>query len=384
MRIGMFTDNYFPKINGVATSVLMLKKNLEAIGHDVYIITTTDPDAVKPEHNVIRIPSVPVKKQRLGIAINPAIYHYIRKLSLDIIHTHTEFTIGNVGKIMAKYLNKPAVHTMHTIYEYYSSYIISAQLFEPLINAITRKLTVVFCNGADTVIVPSSKTLSIIRDYGVRKPIRVIPTGIPLDRFAAEHYDAKKIAALRSELGIKEHNKVLINIGRVSHEKNLDKLMESLQGYMRIHPHVILLIVGDGPARKELEKLAEDLGIRTQVIFAGSRPWEDIHLYYRVGDIFIGASESETQGLTYIEAMASGRPVVAKEDACLNDILINDENGYLFNDAEKLTSAVDKLLSDAEMHKRFAAKAVVSVQRFSAESYARSVSDVYEKLAANR
>ena len=384
MKIGLFSDTYFPKTNGVATSVLMLKENLEANGHEVYVFTTTDPEMTGPEYNVTRIPSIPFKKQRLGVVISPALLRYVKSLSLDIIHTHTEFTLGCLGRIMAKRLRIPAVHTMHTIYEYYTGYIIRAELFDPVFRTTIRKLTAVFCNGADTVIVPSGKTEALIKEYGVRKDIRVIPTGIPLDRFAAQNYDPNKTVTIRSDLGIEEFNKILLSIGRVSHEKNLDMLLISLKEYLTSNPLVRILIVGDGPARKDLEKLAKDLQIHEQIIFAGSRPWTDIHLYYRLGDVFIGASESETQGLTYIEAMASGCPVVAKEDRCLDDLLINGENGYFFNDAQRLSSAIEQLLGDDEMLQRFAQKASESAQKFSANTYAGSVSEVYTALVASK
>ena len=380
MRVGLFSDTYFPMPNGVATSVRMLKENLEAGGHEVFIFTTTDPGAPKNEFNVTRIPSIPFRKQRLGVIVTPALLRYVKGLSLDIIHTHTEFTLGRLGRAVAKRLGIPVVHTMHTIYEYYTGYIIKAELLDPVLRAAIRKLTARYCNGADAVIVPSGKTEGLIRDYGVWRDIRVIPSGIPLERFAARHFDGAKAGRIRSELGIAECNKVLLNIGRVSHEKNLDELLVSLRDYLAANPRVVFLIVGDGPARRDLERLAAELGIQGQVVFAGARPWDDIHLYYRLGDVFVGASVSETQGLTYIEAMASGRPVVAREDGCLDGLLVNSENGYSFSDAERLTSAVDLLLSDGEMLSRFSEEAERSAQRFSAGAYAGSVGGLYEEL----
>ena len=382
MRVGLFTDTFYPKTNGVATSVLMLKEHLEANGHVVYVFTTTDSDAPESERNVYRIPSVPFKKQRLGIFVSPALLRLVGRLSLDIIHTHTEFTLGNLGRIMARRLGVPVVHTMHTIYEYYTGYILRLDRFEHFARAMTRRLTAIYCNSADTVIVPSVKTEALIRNYGVLKDIRVIPTGIPLDRFDERHFDPAKAAVIRSELGITENNRVILNIGRVSQEKNLDELLVSLRDYIMRSPDVVLLIVGDGPARKELERLSVELGIRRQVIFAGSKPWDEIHLYYRLGDVFVGASESETQGLTYIEAMASGLPVVAKDDRCLDDILVDGGNGFSFSDAGSLNSAVERLLVDAELLGSFAESAAVSARRFSAEAYAGSVAGVYAELVS--
>ena len=384
MKIGLFSDTYYPKANGVATSVLMLKENLEASGHKVYVFTSNNPEVSEPEDNVVRIPSIPLMTQRLGVIISPALRRYIKSLSLDVIHTHTEFTLGRLGRRVAKKMDIPVVHTMHTIYEYYTGYLIKTERFDPIFRKMIRKLTAKYCNDADTVIVPSGKTEGLMRDYGVHRDIRVIPSGIELDRFITPQYDADKTDGVRAELGISEHNKVLINVGRVSQEKKLDVLITSLRDYLSHNPHVLFLIVGDGPARKELEQLAADLNIGKQVIFAGTRPWDEIHMYYKLGDVFIGASESETQGITYIEAMASGCPVIAKEDRCLDNLLTEGGNGYSFNDAEGLVSAVGKLLGDDDLLRQFAEEASKSALRFSADSFARNVNAVYDELVATR
>lgn len=230
------------------------------------------------------------------------------------------------------------------------------------------------------VVAPTEKTKNLIQSYGVKKDIKVIPTGIPLNKFIEEQCDMKRLTEIRSELGIHPGDKVLLNIGRVAYEKNIDELLRGLQNYLFLHPFVMLVIVGDGTARADLEELADELEIRHQVIFAGERPWSEINLYYRLGDIFVGASQSETQGLTYLEALASGLPVVAKEDRCLEGVLTNGVNGYLFNDAEGLIAAIDRLFGNQGMLESFSENAVESAQRFSAENYVHSVASVYTEL----
>jgi len=361
----------------------MLKNNFEAMGHEVLVVTTTDPEAPFIENNIIRIPSIPFQTQRLGLIAGFKLRRKIKSFGLDIIHTHSEYTLGILGINMAKKLKIPHVHTMHTVWEYYTEHIVRIELLEPAARMAARTYTAFICNKADKVIVPTSKVNDLLDSYGVKKEISVIPTGIELDKFDAANSTTKQLDDIREELGIKPDDKVLLNIGRIEKEKSIDGLLTSLQNYLLSHPNVKLVFVGDGTARRDLEKLAADLGVDKQVIFTGLRPWDKINLYYRIGDVFVGASISETQGLTYTEAMASGLPVIAKEDRCLDDVLTHGENGYLFTDTESLVWAIDKLLADDEMRKNFAEKAVASSAKFSSRAYAENVLALYGSLDSN-
>ena len=380
MRIGLFSDTYYPRQNGVAISVYMLAKNLISMGYDVYVFTTTDPDAPEDEQNVTRIPSVAFKTQRLGTYIGPMLHRAVKHLDLDIVHTHTEYTLGRFGKKLAKRLKIPYIHTMHTIYEYYTNYIVKSERLEPPAKYVVRRLTATVCNSADIVVTPTEKNKDLLVEYGVNRPIRIIPSGIQLEKFSDDNCDFEKVNAIRTQLGISEDDKVLINIGRVAHEKNLDELISGLADYLHEHNRIKLVIVGDGLAKEKLEHLTDELKLNDKVIFAGARPWDDIYLYYRLGDAFVGASLSETQGLTYIEAMASGLPVIAKEDRCLDGVLLEGENGFFFNDNEKLITAVDRLLSDDAEREHFSKHAQVTANKFSAYTYAREMSAVYKEM----
>lgn len=379
MKIGLFTDTYYPQINGVATSVLMLKENLEKQGHCVYVFTTTDPDAPAVEFGVYRVPSVSFNVRRLGTFINPRLGKIIKGLGLDLIHTHTEFSLGIFGRSMARALEIPLVHTMHTIYEDYTSYIVKANSLEPFAKAVARKLTASFCNSADEVIVPTNKVKDLLLSYGVNRDISVIPTGISLDKFSDDGCDLEKTKIIRSELKIAEDDKVLINIGRISEEKSIDEILLAMKSYLPKHQDVKLLLVGDGPAKSVLETMAAEFGIQKQVVFAGARPWDEIGLYYKLGNILVSASQSETQGLTYIEALASGLPVVAKEDRCLEGVLQNGTNGYAFHGKEDFLQALDSILN-SELQEQLSLGAVRSVKKFSAAHFANTVKMLYEKL----
>lgn len=381
MNIGLFTDTYYPQINGVATSVLMLKENLETLGHCVYVFTTTDPNAPHEECHVFRIPSLPfVSGRRIALFYHPGIANKIKDLNLDLIHTHTEFPLGIWGRRSARKLGIPMVHTMHTIYEELTHYIIKIRVLEALAKSVARSLSKRFCNSADAVIVPTEKIEELLKNYGVEKDISVIPTGIELDKFSQGRYSQDRVKSLRAQYGVNESDKVLLYIGRISKEKNIAEILHGLTDYLPQHPNVKFLLVGDGPEREILQNLAKCLGIAGQVQFIGEKPWEQIGLYYQLGDVFISASQSETQGLTYIEALAAGLPLIAKTDRCLNNVLFDGVNGFTFSDQDSMCLALNTFFSDSHICSRMSSVAAQSVTRFSAGNFAKSIAALYEGL----
>lgn len=385
MNIGLFTDTYYPQINGVATSVMMLKENLENLGHTVYVFTTTDPQAPAQEHHVYRLPSLPFSgARRIGLFYYPGMARKIRALRLDLIHTHTEFSLGIFGRMAARELGIPTVHTMHTIYEHYTHYIAKIGTLDTAAKALARKISRHFCNTADAVIAPSQKVERMLRLYGVGNRIAVIPTGIRLDKFAPTGYSSGEISEVKAEYGLADTDKVLLYIGRISKEKNLTEILQGLQEYLPPHPNVKFLLIGDGPDREYLQSLTHSLGMETQVIFAGEKPWEQIGLYYQLGDVFISASQSETQGLTFIEALAAGLPLIARADPCLDHVLDDGVNGYVFTDKACFLGALEAALSSDTILPRMSKEAVRSAAPFSVEAFARSVEGLYKDTLLNK
>lgn len=381
MRIGLFTDTYMPQINGVATSVRMLKEYLEPRGHEVYIFTTTDPHATRNEDGVFRIPSLPfVSERRIAMFYHPLVARSARLLRLDIIHTHTEFSLGIFGRKLARTHGIPIVHTMHTIYEDYTHYVAKLNALEPMAKTVAKKVSISSCNLSDAVIAPTNKVKKMLRGYGVSAEINVIPTGIKLEKFNSRLYDENCVNEMRSELGLKINDKVILYIGRISEEKNMDELLIGLKDYIPARKDVKFVIIGDGPYRLKLEHMAKDLGIERNVIFAGEKPWDDIGKYYQVGDLFVSASQSESQGLTYIEAMAAGLPLIVKKDPCLEGVALDGVNGYTFNDKTEFIRQLDKVLSDDELQGKLSTGALSTAQMFSASHYANSVESIYRSV----
>lgn len=381
MNIGLFTDTYYPQINGVATSVLMLKENLEKLGHNVYVFTTTDPKADKNERNVFRVPSIPFKSsRRVGLFYNPLILRRIKRLKLDIIHTNTEFPLGIFGRTIAREYNIPLIHTYHTIYEDYTHYIVKFGALDTIAKKTARRLSKNFCNSADSVIVPTLKVKDLLLTYNVYKPIAVVPTGINLEKYSSAKYSTSEVLKIRKGLGISDQDKVLLYIGRLSEEKNIDELLYGMKSYLKDKEDVKFLLIGDGPGREQIQNCAKELGIWNKTIFAGEKPWDEIGKYYQLGDIFINASQSETQGLTYIEALASGLPVVAKADRCLEGVVEDGSNGYMYHSLEELYNFLDNILYENEHMKKLKNAAVESVEKYSAMGFAINIEAEYKKI----
>ncbi|MGB8454165.1 MAG: glycosyltransferase family 4 protein [Anaerocolumna sp.] len=382
MNIGLFTETYYPEINGVANSVFMLKTELEEIGHTVYVFTTTTPGAPEFEHNVFRVPSLPcvfITERRVGLFYQPKLASLIKKLNLDLIHTHTEFSLGIFGRIMAKELKLPMVHTYHTIYEDYTHYITHIKPLDKRAKAFVRVFTKICCNTVEQVIVPTEKVRELLLKYSVFKDISVIPTGVNLKKFSPGLYLKEDVLKLRKQFGIEPEDKVLLYLGRISREKNISEIIDAMPEYMGTREHIKFLIIGGGPEMEHLKQIAADLGMKDKIIFTGPKPWDNIGFFYQLGDVFVSASQSETQGLTYIEAMAAGLPVVAKKDKCLEDILEPGWNGYDFTDRNGLINGLDAIFLN-QNGIPYGRNAVIKMKKYSAEEFARNVERVYEEV----
>lgn len=386
MNIGLFTDTYYPEINGVANSVYTLKKELENQGHNVYVFTTTTPGAPKHEYNVFRVHSMPfvfMKDRRVGMVYQRKLAAIIRKLNLDIIHTNTEFSLRVFALIMAKELHIPLVHTYHTIYEDYTHYFAPIEILNNRAKAFARFYTRKCCNFVEEVIVPTEKVEELLTSYNVYRNINVIPTGIDLKKFYKGNFTAEQILQVRKRFHISKDQKVILYLGRVSPEKNIGELLRAMPHYMKKHQDVRFVIVGGGPDLDNLKKLSQELKLQNSVIFAGEQPWDEIALYYQLGDVFVSASQSETQGLTYFEAMSAGLPVVAKKDPCLNGILKDGHNGYAFETQEEFLQSLDKVLYGNDGIP-YGHNSELMMKPYSTEEFAKSVEKVYQKVLASK
>ncbi|GEQ49101.1 glycosyltransferase family 4 protein [Tetragenococcus koreensis] len=338
MKIGFFTDTYFPQVSGVATSIKTLKDELVKLGHEVIIFTTTDPNAPDDEEGIIRMPSVPFisfKDRRIVVRGMWDAYMIAKEFELDLVHTHTEFGVGFLGKVVGKSLHIPVVHTYHTMYEDYLHYIAHGKVLRPTHVKIFSR---VFANHTSGVVCPSERVIATLRKYGVVTPMRIIPTGIETKKFEPNENTPTEIAQLRTFLGMEKDETFLLSLSRLSYEKNIQALIQKLPDILQVKPSVRLVIVGKGPYEEELKQLAFIEGITDKVLFVGEVPNDQVALYYQAADYFVCTSTSESQGLTYLEAMASGTQLVVEGNDYLDHLVDDFSLGATFKTDDEFAS----------------------------------------------
>ena len=384
MRIGLFTDTYPPYINGVSTSVCMLKHALEKKGHQVFVVTVNNDSLkykIEDNNTVIRVPGIPIGiyDYRLTGVYPLRAINIIKKWNLDIIHSHTEFGVGTFARIIAKQLNIPLVHTYHTMYEDYVHYITHGY-FDKSSKKIVEYLTLFYCDKtANELIVPTKKTYDLFKDkYEVDKNIHIIPTGIEIERFYKENVDMKKVTKLKKELLILKDDFIIVFVGRIAEEKNIVFLIEAQKEIVKKHLNVKLIIIGDGPDSDKYKKLANKYKLNDNIIFTGKVPWEEIPCYYQLADVFATASTTETQGLTVIEAMAGGVPPLCIDDESFRNVVVDDLNGRIFKNKKEYIKDVYELYDNHDKLDNLAKQARLNAERHSSKYYAEGVLDVYE------
>jgi len=375
VRIGFFTDTYTPQINGVVTSIRLFARALERQGHSVYIFAPTPRQASDGPH-VIRIPSLPFAFQpemRVAALYSAQAHRLVRRANLDIIHSHDPFAIGLFGLAMAKRFRVPYVHTYHTLYPEYVHYVWDTELTRELAERLSRD----FCNQCDTVIAPSTKINRALAEWGVRKPVITLPTGV--DTFTFSERDPEAVEALRRRYAIPAGDRLLTFVGRLGLEKNVDALIDAMS-FVRT-PGARLLVVGDGPYREDLARHIARDRIGERVTFTGYLGRDDVRAAYHASDALFFASTSETQGLVVAEAMAAGLPVVAVDDLAVADAVADGVNGFLVpEDPRALASAVDRLLGEPSLRSRMSAASLERAEDLCIDRQAGRLVAIYEQL----
>ena len=387
MRIGIFSDTYIPQINGVSTSIEMLRKGLEKKGHKVYVVTV-NPDNLKyiKEDRVLRIPGVPIGifDYRLTSIYPARAIKTIKSWNLDVIHSQTEFGIGTFARIIAKQYNIPLVHTYHTMYEDYIHYITKGY-FQKTSKKIVEHLTLFYCDTTATeLIVPTKKTYDLFKEkYKVKRNVHIVPTGIEVEKYSKKYSD-EVIDELKEKIGIKKEDINLIFVGRLGLEKSVDFLINNHKNIVKKHPNCNLIIIGDGPERENLEKLVKKNKLENNVFFTGKVPLSDIGMYYHLGSIFVTASKTETQGLTVLEALAASLPVVAIKDESFIDPIKDNYNGYLFTDDKDYVNYINNLLDNSDKLNKMTLNAYESSSNFSSTTFASNALKVYKLAIKNK
>ena len=390
MRIGIFTETYTPYISGLVTSEVMLKKALEKKGHEVYVVTANLESfhyEYDEKEKILKIPGIKtgIYDSRLTSIYPLQALNKIKSWNLDIIHSQTEFAIGTFARLFAKQYNIPIVHTYHTMYEDYVHYITKGY-FNRSSKKIVGYLTKFYCDKTiNELIVPTKKAYDLFKEkYNVQRNIHIIPTGIEVERFYRENINEKELNNLKKQYKIKRSDFTLIFVGRIAEEKNVPYLIEVMKKIIKEKPNIKLLIIGDGPDKEKYEKLSKKLKTDKNIIFTGKVAWDKIPLYYCIGNAFISASTTETQGLTIIEAMAASLPALCINDESFSGTVINDLNGYLFNSKEECQKYIIDLAKNKKKTEYLSKEARTSAEKHSSKYFAEKVLDVYKIAINNR
>lgn len=384
MRIALVTESYYPYINGVITHVETLKKGLEADGYEVLIIT------LNPEYKhhtvkdgVLYCPAKPLlSSYGYGVA-NPWSRERMRILEEfkpDLIHMHTEGTLGIFAMRAARKLRVPLVYTLHTLYDEYFFYVCKNRLGQKMISHISHFYFRKLCGRTAQIIGPSEKTAEYIDSLGVDKTVNVVPNTVDLSGFGKDSTDGETVAKLRQELGIRPGDMAACFVGRLGQEKSVDKLIAKFAGQFGGFDTYKLFIIGDGPEREPLEKMVRELGMEKQIFLLGRIEHEDLPAYYQVFDIFVTASTTEMHSISMLEAMASGLYAVVAYDPKNEQQLVEGVSGEMFADDAKFHSLLEQEMQMPEEERIARREKLESyMEQYGTSEFIENIKKVYQQ-----
>ncbi len=381
MRILKVSDVYFPRVNGVSTSIETFRSDLLALGHEVFLTAPAYTAAADADTRITRVTSRPVPmdpEDRImnWKALNSAVSRTGGE-AVDVIHIHTPFLAHYAGLRLARARRIPVIATYHTLFEEYLHHYVPL-LPRRLGRGVARRFSRSQCNQLDAIVAPSRAMRDALLAYGVSKRIEVLPTGLPAERFRPGDG-----MAFRQRHGIAADRPLLLFVGRAAHEKNIGFLIRMMPSVLRQHPDALLLVAGEGPALNSLQALAVHTGAASSIRFMGyfNRDTE-LQDCYRAADIFVFASLTETQGLVLLEAMAQGVPVVAIARMGTVDILA-PELGCLHapEQIEGFAAIVAGLLGNTQKRRLMGVEARDYAQRcWSSRVQAQRLVELYSSL----
>ncbi len=383
MRIAFFTNCYKPLINGVVTSIVYLKEAYEKKGHQIYIFAPKVEDYIDQEKNIFRYRSINLTnkvKYPIAIPLSFKAKKVITEFNPDLIHIHHPFVLSSVAIMYSKQLGIPKILTIHTQYDQYAYYV--APLPQKLTQEVIKKIVSNLADKTDCIVTPSESMKALIKNYGIKNRIEVIPNAIKLSTFREKNeLECLKIS---KRYNLKEDEKIILFVGRVATEKSIDKIIKAL-GIIKKHgiSKTKLLIVGNGPARDELVHLVQALGVEEEVIFCGEVNYEEIRYYYKIADVFTMASASESFGIVTIEALASGLPVLAVKAPGAMDILTDGFDGLLTDDnIEHFAKTLEKIIRDPELRERLSKGALKTSAKYSINMISERMLNLYREIIA--
>jgi 1,2-diacylglycerol 3-alpha-glucosyltransferase len=379
VRVLFISDVYFPRVNGVSTSVRTFRQDLAECGVETLLVVPDYPEA-STEPDVFRVSSAGVpgdpEDRRMRWGVLTRVLAHLRGADIDLVHIHTPFIAHYAGVRFARRAGLPCIATYHTFFEEYLHHYVPA-LPRRFGRAIARSFTRSQCRDVQALIAPSDPMRDILQEYGVTTPVHVLPTGLPRDRF-----NVGEGARFRALAGLPADRPLVTYVGRVAHEKNIEFLVDAFVQVRRIVPRAMLVIAGEGPARESLQQRVARAGIQADVRFVGYLDRNSALLdCYAAADVFVFASRTETQGLVLLEAMAQGTPVVSTAELGTRSILKTGCGALVVNERiDEFSASVAKLLQDADLRRVLSAQGQEYARTWASHVMAQRLTDLYASL----
>ena len=387
MRIAIFSDTFFPQINGVANVAYQSAKSLADLGHEVVVFVASaksNKETVKNSGNfkVVFYPSMPAfvyPNERAAFPVGISASVQLMKFNPDIIHSHTPFSIGWAAIFAAKSSGAKLVGTHHTFYDHYLKHV---KMDYDWGKKLSWKLTVGYYNFCDLVLSPTQSLADGLVENGLGKPVKIFQNPIDTEIFAPVTKIKKD--SLKKKFGIPGLS--LVYMGRLSYEKSIDQAIMAFALAVKNNPKIRLMLVGDGPEKAKLEQLCSDLKIADKVIFTGVLRDSELAEALQANDAFITASKSENMPLSVLEAMATALPVVAVSEKGLKEMIKDGVSGLLSpaDNAEKMSENILKIFSDAKLIKNMGAASRKSAEQYSGENITKSLEEIYKNILINK
>jgi glycosyltransferase involved in cell wall biosynthesis len=384
VRVLLVSDVYFPRVNGVSTSIRTFREDLAREGVSTLLVAPRYAleEGADARDAVLRIPSAGVpgdpEDRRMSWGALTRELDALPAGEFDLVHIHTPFIAHYAGVRFARRAGVPCVATYHTFFEEYLHHYLPL-LPRPLARFLARAFTRAQCAQVAALIAPSEPMRAVLAGYGVSTPIHVLPTGLPADRFRSGDG-----AAFREREGLGAGRPLVTYVGRVAHEKNIGFLISMFTEVLRAVPQAVLVIAGEGPARAALRARVAELGLATSVHFAGYLPRErELLDCYAAADVFVFASRTETQGLVLLEAMAQGTPVVSTAELGTRSILVPGSGALVVReDTAAFAAAVVRVLEDPGLREGLAARGRAYARTWSSATMAQRLAALYGQLCA--
>lgn len=384
MKILFISDVYFPRVNGVSTSIRTFVDQMQELGHTVHLIAPDYGVQTADEAWIRRVPARNIyfdpedRLMKYGAALD--MLADLRKENYDLIHIHTPFVAHYLGLKLSHLLDVPCVETYHTFFEDYLHHYLP-WIPKSMAKGLARTISKRQCNAVDAIVAPSQPMLDVLRQYGITSKAEVIPTGMQPHSF-----EAADGVAFRARYGIPAYRPMALYVGRVAYEKNIDFLLRMAVELRKQQPDMLLVIAGEGPAEKHLHALTESLGLHQNIRFIGYLDRNtELNACYAAADVFVFASKTETQGLVLLEAMAQGTPVVALAELGTKSILVEGEGALIaVEDEVQFAERVHSLFRDAEKRQSLGESArKYTLKRWTSRAQAERMAQFYGRVLEN-